>query len=77
MAVLETTFVIDLMKESKRGRIGPASLKLHELTARGESLQIAIFTLAELYVGATKGNPTSPGASGDRAERRFVRRLAV
>ncbi len=55
MAVLETTFVIDLMKESKRARTGPAALKLEELTTRGESLRIAIFTLAELFVGLAKG----------------------
>jgi len=55
MAVLETTFVVDLLKESKRGRIGPASRKLTELTARGEVLRIAIFTLAELFVGVAKG----------------------
>ena len=55
MAVLETTFVIDLMKESKRGRPGPASAKLLSLNARGEILRIAIFTLAELYVGVAKG----------------------
>src|SRR3954469_24642728 len=55
MAVLETTFVIDLMKESKRERAGPASAKLQELTSRGESLRIAIFTLAELFVGVAKG----------------------
>ncbi|MCI0360276.1 MAG: type II toxin-antitoxin system VapC family toxin [Planctomycetaceae bacterium] len=55
MAVLETTFVIDLMKESKRGRSGPAALKLQELAARGEPLRIAIFTLGELYVGVAKG----------------------
>jgi len=55
MAVLATTFVIDLMKESKRGRRGPASLKLQDLTDSGESLRIAIFTLAELFVGVAKG----------------------
>ena len=55
MAVLETTFVIDLMKESKRGRAGTASAKLRDLTARGEVLRIAIFTLAELFVGVAKG----------------------
>ena len=49
MAVLETTFIIDLMKESKRGRIGPASLKLQGLTDAGELPRIAIFTLAELF----------------------------
>jgi predicted nucleic acid-binding protein len=55
MAVLETTFVIDLMKESKRGRPGPASRKLEELVDRGLPLRIAIFTLAELFVGVAKG----------------------
>ena len=56
MAVLETTFVIDLMKESKRRRTGPAMQKLQELASRGEILRIAIFTLAELFVGVAKGN---------------------
>jgi tRNA(fMet)-specific endonuclease VapC len=55
MAVLETTFVIDLMKESKRARPGVASAKLQELMARGEILRIAIFTMAELFVGIAKG----------------------
>jgi len=55
MAVLETTFVIDLMKESKRARTGPAAQKLQELTEVGEPLRIAIFTLAELFVGVAKG----------------------
>ena len=56
MAVLETTIVIDLLKESKRRRPGPATRKLQELTDRGEIWQIAIFTLAELYVGVAKGS---------------------
>ena len=33
-----------------------ATAKLQELTARGELLRIAIFTLAELFVGVAKGN---------------------
>ena len=56
MAVLETTFVIDLMKESKRARAGPAVRKLQELATRREPLRIAIFTLAELLVGVAKGS---------------------
>ena len=44
------------MKESKRGRSGVATAKLQELAARGELLRIAIFTLAELFVGVAKGN---------------------
>jgi len=55
MAVLETTFVIDLMKESKLRRDGAASAKLKELTARKETLSISIFTVAELHVGVAKG----------------------
>lgn len=54
MALLDTTVLIDLMKESKRTRSGPASSKLVELIQRGEVLQIAIFRLAELYVAVTK-----------------------
>ncbi len=54
MAVLETTFVIDLIKESKRRRAGPASNKLETLAESGEILRIAIFTIAELFVGVAK-----------------------
>src|SRR3954454_12419402 len=64
MAVLETTFIIDLIKESKRQQSGPASNKLDELVARGEYLRAAIFTLAELFVGVAKGNrPTQERAA--------------
>jgi tRNA(fMet)-specific endonuclease VapC len=54
VAVLETTFVIDLIKESKRRRAGAATRKLEELISRGEGLRVAIFTLAELFVGVAK-----------------------
>ena len=54
MAVLDTCFVIDLMRETKREEVGPASLKLEELSQRGERLRIAIITLAELQVGVAK-----------------------
>ena len=67
MAVLETTFIIDLLKETKRHRPGPATLKLQELTARGETLRVAIFTLAELFVGVVKGTkPEQERAAIDR-----------
>lgn len=54
MAVLGSCFVIDLMRETKRGVVGPARLKLEELHERGERLRIAIVTLAELQVGVAK-----------------------
>jgi tRNA(fMet)-specific endonuclease VapC len=44
------------LDEGKQARAtGPASLKLQDLTDRGELLRIAIFTLAELFVGVAKG----------------------
>jgi predicted nucleic acid-binding protein len=55
MAILETTFLIDLMKETKSRREGRATRKLAELIDRGEVLRTAIFTTAELYVGVSKG----------------------
>jgi len=56
MAILDTTFLIDLMKESKVRRAGPATAKLGELMQRGEELRAAVFTIAELYVGVAKGS---------------------
>jgi len=41
-------------KVSAHGQ-GAASAKLHELTGRGEVLRVAIFTMAELFVGVAKG----------------------
>lgn len=65
MAVLDTCFVIDLLKEIKRGVVGRASRKAEELLLRGEVLRITHFTIAELFVGVAKcGRP-------DR-ERQFV-----
>jgi tRNA(fMet)-specific endonuclease VapC len=55
MAILDTTFLIDLMKESKSGRAGPATGKLSELIQRGEELRTTVFTIGELYVGVAKG----------------------
>jgi hypothetical protein len=55
MAVLETTFLMDLMKEAKSGRPAKAGQKLDELLTRGEALRVAVFTIAELYVGVAKG----------------------
>jgi predicted nucleic acid-binding protein len=56
MAILDTTFLIDLMKESKASRAGPATAKLGELMQRGEELRAAVFTVGELYVGVAKGS---------------------
>lgn len=56
MAILDTTFLIDLMKESKAHRPGPATAKLGELMQRTEDLRTAVFTVGELYVGVAKGS---------------------
>ena len=56
MALLDTTLLIDLMKEAKRRRAGRATAKLKELEAREEPLRIAVFTIGELYVGVAKGS---------------------
>ena len=56
MAILDTTFLIDLMKESKAHRAGPATAKLGELMQRAEELRTAVFTVGELYVGVAKGS---------------------
>jgi predicted nucleic acid-binding protein len=55
MAVLDTTCLIDWMKEIKRRRPGKASAKAEELLQRGEALRITVFTIGELYVGVAKG----------------------
>jgi tRNA(fMet)-specific endonuclease VapC len=55
VAVLDTTLLIDLMREAKRRTTGRAIQKLHELVQRGESLRVSLFTIAELYVGVAKG----------------------
>lgn len=54
MALLDTTFLIDLMKETKSKRRGHATRKLAELIERGDSLRVAVFTIAELEVGVVK-----------------------
>ena len=54
VAVLDTSFVIDLLKETKRGVVGRASQKSAELVLRGEPLRITHFTIAELFVGVAK-----------------------
>ncbi|MDP6156340.1 MAG: type II toxin-antitoxin system VapC family toxin [Candidatus Thermoplasmatota archaeon] len=51
MVCLDTTFIIDLMREKKSGIKGPASLKLMELMDRKEVPKTSIITVSELYVG--------------------------
>ena len=55
MALLDTTLLIDLIKEAKRRRPERATAKLKALEVREEPLRIAVFTVGELYVGVTKG----------------------
>ena len=54
MALLDTTFIIDLMKDAKMRRQGPATQELDDLLRRGELMRVPIFALAELYVGVVK-----------------------
>lgn len=54
MALLDTTVVIDLMREAKKRSTGRAVKKLHELVQNGELLRVSLFTLGELYVGVAK-----------------------
>ena len=72
MALLDTTFLIDLMKEAKKRRADSATVKLDELIRRGETLQIAVFTIGELYVGVAKGTqPTREQGKVERALQPF------
>ena len=61
MIHLDTSFVIDYMREVSRKRIGPASAFLERLPG-DEELAISIFVLCELYSGAE----LSPRATGER-----------
>jgi len=72
MALLDTTFLIDLMKEAKKRRADSATVKLDELIRRGETLRIAVFTIGELYVGVAKGTqPTREQGKVERALQPF------
>lgn len=59
MALLDTTLLIDLMREAKKRAPGRATRKLHELVQRNESLRVSLFTVAELYVGVAKGTQSA------------------
>ena len=55
MALLDTTLLIDLMREAKKRTPGRAIRKLHELVQRDEPLRVSLFIVGELYVGVAKG----------------------
>jgi predicted nucleic acid-binding protein len=63
---LDTSFVIDLLREKKRGKAGPAGALL--ATLEGEPLAISVFVLCELEAGA---------ARADRSERERQRVYAL
>jgi tRNA(fMet)-specific endonuclease VapC len=67
MALLDTTFLIDLIREARHRRAGPATMKLDELLGRGEALRISVFTIGELYIGVAKG--TQPAREREKIER--------
>jgi tRNA(fMet)-specific endonuclease VapC len=66
MAVFDTTFLIDLMREVRKNRPGKAHDKFAELNSRGESFAVSAFTLAELMVGVHRSN--DPAAEANRVE---------
>ena len=55
MAILDTAFLIHLMKESKANHPCPATAKLGELMQLAEELRTTVFTVGELYVGVEIG----------------------
>jgi tRNA(fMet)-specific endonuclease VapC len=54
MACFDTSFIIDLMREKKKGGTGPATRKLQELRERNEAPRTTIVNVGELYVGPYK-----------------------
>ena len=66
MICLDTNFLIDLVREQKRNRPGPAGAKLRRLTVAGETLTTTRINLAELWVGVVR-------AVDPRSERTAVR----
>lgn len=50
MTHVDTSFLIDLLRETRRGNPGPATAKLRELA--DEELALSIFVLCELEAGA-------------------------
>lgn len=68
MIHLDTSFLIDLLRESRRRESGPATAKLAELA--DEALGISLFVLCELEAGAA-------GAVRPEEERGRIRSLAA
>jgi len=53
VACLDTSFLVDLMREQKKKTKGSATLKLFELRTREEILNTTLFTVAELFAGVS------------------------
>jgi predicted nucleic acid-binding protein len=66
MMHLDTSFLVDLLRESRRGHHGPASAFLD--TVEGEELRVGVHVVCELLAGAELSRPAS-------AERQRVHRL--
>ncbi|MBX3027859.1 type II toxin-antitoxin system VapC family toxin [bacterium] len=62
----DTSFLVDLLRESRRGKAGPATALLASLA--GEEVRVGLHALCELLVGAE-------GARQPAVERQRVRRL--
>jgi tRNA(fMet)-specific endonuclease VapC len=72
MAVLDTTLLVDLIRECKANRNGPATLKVADLLARNEALLVTTFTIGELFVGVVKGpNPAAERSAVENCLRLF------
>jgi len=61
---VETTFCVDLLREARRGQVGPATIKLRSL---GDTrLHVSMFVLCELRAGARMaGHPRRELAAVD------------
>jgi tRNA(fMet)-specific endonuclease VapC len=68
MTHLDTTFLVDLLRESRRGRTGPATARLEQLEQ--EELRVGVHVLCELLTGAEMAPQPS-------AERKRVNELCV
>src|SRR5437899_1602208 len=54
MACFDTTFCIDLLREKRSRKKGPAEAYLKFLESSDETSYITLFTAGELYAGLTK-----------------------
>lgn len=64
MTHLDTTFVVDLLRERRRGEAGPAHRLLEELA--DESLAVSVHVACELHAGAAlAGDPVSERSKVD------------